>query len=1199
MSKSPTSIQLCPLHVHSQYSVLDGASSLDDFINWAKQNGATTVGVTDHGFQIGLLELYTKAKKAGLNAAPGCEFYVAPPSDWKFNKKPYDYFHVTVWCSSEIGYRNLMKLGSKSFAQDEINGKKRVVSKFGQVKPRITFDELFEHNEGLVIGSGCLIGAVNKALLQGETTGAELNLLRLLEVFKGRMFIEILPHNCTHDWDRKGKKFVENRPSNECADFSHDGDLQKAANLKNIEYARKYDIPLLMTTDAHMVKPSQKAIQDILLQNGDPDGWRFYTTYDCLTTDQAWTHWVENYGNDIEQRKIFTEAIENNNVLGEMCKDLTIKDKYHQPEPKIDQEILEITSNEGDAIRLQILKQIDFHGRMKNDPIWQERLDRELNTILDNPTMSFGRYFLFLEQWCRTMRGYSSISAPGRGSAAGCLVAYLLKITHLDPIKYNLPFERFLSNARIQRGKFPDIDWDQGSKGRDLMIALMKQEYGDKIAQCSTLGTLKVKGALKDVCRILLGWNSADPRINEITKTIPNTPQGVPDGKWLTGYQDQDGIIHDGHILQNPVLDAFFKAHPEVYDAVMGVLNTPRSIGSHASAYLISDESIFNSVPTMQFKDGTLLTQYNAAASFNSVEKAGLVKFDFLSVRVLDTVSQTIRLVQQQAGYKVWDEEIKVGNETFTVTRGELPIEMIPTPDGRLTDIYELPEIAGVFQMISEGKTESLFQINTPIMTPACRQVKPHSIMCLSDLVAGIRPGPLEAIIEDGKTTMWGAYVKRRAGKMATTYAHPDMEPILRGSYGVALYQEDLQLMFQDLAGYSATEADELREILAKKQKEKVQQRIPELRQRLKDKGWTDAQAQVFVNLCIASSAYSFNRAHSASYAMVAYITAYLRYHFPTPYWCSVLSCEKLEDIKEQNYAKTIKDLLLLPSVNGSLHKFEMIDDKVHAPLIIISGVGPAAVEGISRARRDSGPFISFQDFFERVNRSAVDQSVMHNLILCESFASIEPDKSPNELMEEYHYLKRVTALKVGKGKTGEDLFNAVIEYRIKEMEKGQKLDIPEECFRDRLQTEVARLSALPIYRINVHEDFKDLLAAKGVLYDEHKATLRVQGSAIRVYKNVPELTGNIDGQKGTIGVFAGMIQESDTFQFSKDGSKVTALKMTITNDGDSIEAVLWPEQYAELGAPKTDRIVFVIGKIKEARDPGKWSMSVNQLRYV
>jgi DNA-directed DNA polymerase III PolC len=1467
MEKSPTSKKLIPLHCHTVYSVLDGASDIDEYIGWCKRHELPGLAVTDHGWLIGAMDLIKKSKKADITPLPGCEFYLAPDQDYVFGGKPYHYYHVTAWAINEIGYRNLLKLGSLSFKEGLLynDGRKkseRVVSYFGgrQRKPRLTFDELLTYNEGIILGSGCLIGSLNKAFLSGENRGAERNLNRLLEVYRGRLFVEIMPHRVTHDWDRKGKTFVHN----ECTNFAPDGDVQKACNCCSIDMARNNKLPLLMTVDSHFVKPEQHEVQTVLLQNGNPDGWHFYNSYHMLTTDEAWKNWKDIHGGDIEQQKIFSEAVENNYDLIERAKGFSITDGYHQPSVRLDKTLPRNVS-ESEKLKLQILRSVDEHKRMKwDDKRYVERLRTELSVVCDNGIIDFSSYFIFLEQWNRWTRDHSILSAPGRGSGAGSLLCYLLKITHLNPFRYALPFERFLSQGRLKRGKFPDIDWDLGN--RDVLLAKLSETYGERFAQCSTHGTLKVKSALKDACRVILGWNSMDPRIDVITKTVDITPQGVSDRDFLLGYTDADGHSHDGHLDSNIKLRNFFNDHKDVYEMVLKLLGIPRSVGRHASAYFISDQPIHESVPTCTIS-GHRCTQYTA----NPAEAAGLIKFDFLRVNTLSDVSGCIRLIQQRNGHEVKRKRLSYDGNEFDIWEGDISVERLPFGD-ELFDVYDLPDDPSVYREFDLGNTATVFQMNTPLLTNFCKRILPRDIRDLSAIVALVRPGPLSAVIEDGKTTMTEAYIQRKHGEMPVTYAHPDMEPILKETYGVAVYQEQIQQMFSDLAGYSPEGADEMREILAKKKRQKVEKSIPELKKRLKERGWVENQIQVFVNLCIASASYSFNKcvsgdtyflrgkgrhknltikemweakeegkthvgqkykyrgygkaysmkngrlfpnkivdirnegirtvyrvetkngafikvtknhkfptpkgekllsdivvgdelyvnagyeqedstcrfnegvlntpkfgqsgfqkleetsrkllikisrklkkeqckcqicnrmmsrkeihhidgdhgnqklsnlsilcpschkkehykmgrrrkgekgalvsiekivsikecekeevfdiemehpfhnfavdtgivtsnSHSASYATVAYQCMFLKKHYPLEWWSSVLQNAKVEDIRDKNYANAVKDILVLPHVNGPMKTFELLGDKVHAPLYLIDGVGPKACQVIEQERIANGDYCSFQDFFERVNKRFVSKDIVHKMILCGAFDQLKDEMSVRDRLRFYHQLRRVTALKCGqqkfsflnddkeeevtwKVKTGDDLIKAVEDF------KG-KLDVPE-LYQDDVELEVQRLRLLPIYRLDVHSHFKAVLERnkflygmpgqpKQVTYNDGRVkclVLRTQDDLVYYYDKYGRYNPNRE-----VG-WVGLVQKCEEFVYKDKRTKqqVTALKLYLANDGDSLECLLWPSLYGQKGKIRESAIIFCKGKLKPSRESGKWSMSVQDIKEI
>ena len=908
-----------------------------------------------------------------------------------------------------------------------------------------------------------------------------------------------------------------------------------------------------------------------------------------LRTEDAWAHWEGVYGSDQESCSTFQRAVEANYEIADRAKGFTkIKDPFHQPEVIIPQDIKAAVPTEEEALKLLLLRKISENGRMRwEDRGYVDRLNKEMKVICDNGIINFARYFLFLEHWNQWTRDHSILSAPGRGSGAGSLLCYLLKITHLNPFDLGLPFERFLSMGRLKRGKFPDIDWDLGQ--RDLLIAKLSETYTDRFAQCSTHGTLKVKSAIKDACRVLLGWNSSHPEVDQLTKTIPPTPTGVDDEKFLVGYTDAENTKHEGHIDSNPLLKRFFEAHPEVFKMVLKLLGIPRSVGRHASAYFISDRPIWESVPTCNIS-GNIVTQYTAKPS----EKAGLIKFDLLRVNTLSDISGCVRLVQQRMGYKVARERMTIKNESFDVWKGELGVDQVPMPDGQVLDIYQLPPDNAVFDDFAQGKTETVFQMNTPLLTAFCKRVKPRSLRDLSAIVALVRPGPLTAdtgipLNNDTNYTMTEAFIARRDGDLDVTYVHPGLEPILSETHGVAVYQEQLQQIFSDLAGYSPEEADQIRELVAKKEKDQMEKLIPEIKERLRNCNWNENQIQVLISLCEASASYSFNKAHSASYATVAYQCMFLKHHYPLEWWTAVLQNAKVEDIREKGYAYAIKEILVLPHVNGPMDTFELRDGKVHAPLYLIEGIGDSACRVLRESRETRGDFTSFQDFYERMAGRAVDLKVMHALILCGAFAQVCP-LPPKDLLYLYHAFRRVQELKIGRDKTGTALTDAVDQY----MASGKKLDVPD-LYMDQVELEVLKLKLLPIYRMDVHDHFKTLFEKNYFIYDHTgRITTRVAGETVRVLRSIRDIP-KLDTM--TV-VWVGLLQSCDEFRYKdkKTSKQVTALKCQIVNDGDGLECILWPQYYQTAGAPKETKIILAKGILKESREPGKWTMYVQAM---
>jgi len=1303
---------------------------------------------------IGLLELYSKSKEAGVVPLPGCEFYVVPDKDHPFQADIYDYCHVTVWAYNEQGYKNLMKLGSISWQQDELFGisrkdkkkiwtpKDRVVSKFGVAKPRITFDELAQYSAGLVGASGCLIGPLAKATLNREREGFDLYVNKLRAIFKDRLYLEIMPHCVTHNWNKKTNSFEEI----ECTDLSPDGDLQRTANLAVLEAAKRERLPLLLTVDSHFVKPEQKGLQDAILSQGEEGGFRFHNSYHMVTTNEAWQFWRERYGEDEDNRKMFQEAVENNHAIADLAKDIKIQTSYHQVQPEIPQEITAAVSSPKEQQYTLVYNLINKHGRMPwGNQVYEQRLQSELEIIVENGKLNFLPYFLFKEKWGSWAREMGLFHGIGRGSAGGSLLSYLLKITHIDPIKWQLPFERFLSRARIERGKYPDIDSDWSD--RDLLLEKLKEEYGDRYAQISTHGTLKIKMAIKDALRFFEGQVSKEDE--KFIHKIPNTPMGVMDQNFLLGYVDKDKNVHEGLVDTMPELKAWLEARPAVFDMMRQLLGIPRSVGRHASGIVVSDVPVSEVVPTC-YISGSLCTQYTA----NDVEKSGLIKYDELTVTFYAYVARCIWLIHKDAGWKTWSEQVTVNGQEFTVLRSERPLTILPIrqPDGSLLelDVYNLPEEKDVFDMISAGDTASLFQISSNLLTDFCRRTAPRSVADISALVALVRPGPLDAEVEPG-LTMAEAYVKRRAGEIPVKYPHPDMEQLTSETYGIILYQEQLQKAFSILADYSPEDADYFREVLAKKKAQEVQGHFPKIREKLAARGWNDVQVQTFIDACTAASRYSFNCidgdellvtdeglvpmrtvasapekfrvatlneshavsyvtpshgafmgekevfeivlengnkiqatedhrfytnhgwktlkevlsnnyeilivdveevmeapvvaradgtlvkvtsfkslgvkrvydleipgthnfilqsgavahncAHSAAYGSAAYIGAYLKKRFPVEWWAAVLSASDVSDIKKKGYSHAAKDHMRLPHVNGPIHTFEVVEQDgvktIDAPLAAVLGFGQASRADLQKIR-EKGPISSILDFFCRTRGTRISSGVFKDLVLSGCFDLLHPDMEKKDMLELYFWLQRVSGLKAGRDKMGEELLEAALARMESHPEEIQDANL-DPGISDLVWLNTEKIRRLSLYDFHPLVALKEVLSTKGFIYTHKDVRFRMRQEEILVMEN---LSGAADYHSavGWVGILTEV--KGWTYQSKKKGTQETACKLQVDCGGEVLECVMWPDTYQRykpmlIKMSKTD-IVFVVGSVKaSAFSRSGYSMNVDFFRGV
>jgi DNA polymerase-3 subunit alpha len=526
----------------------------------------------------------------------------------------------------------------------------------------------------------------------------------------------------------------------------------------------------LLTLDAHFVRPETKAVQDILLQNGNKTGWRASSAYFQMDTEQAWMAWRKNHSGIEGFENLFCRAVENNTRFAELIQPIAFPKQYHLPEIEIPIHISsKVTSNE-DRLMMLTLERIRFHDRLPKELVARElyllRLQRELEVIANNGKVNFLPYFLIIDlEVTSYMESIHSLVGPGRGSAAGSLLSYLLKITHVDPIVWKLSFERFLSAGRIARGKFPDIDLDFGDP--KLVVGHLTENFRDRFARICTTGTAKLKGAIKDVCRVLL--NTGDDKVlaaevNAICESVDDAPQGADIKKWLYGHQDEEGA-HVGHLDQNKSLKDFFANHEEVHLMVDEVLGVPRSVGRHASAYCISDSPIGELVPMCNIK-GEDCTQF----TMGPVESLGLIKMDFLGLNTLNDIEGALKIIRERRGFSI---------DIYRMVEG-LP-EHIQAGDTIGVNIV----CKKTFDEFCRGNTPTVFQFKTKVATPLCLSVRPRTLMDLANITANGRPGTMYALMEDGKTTLIEEWVARRQGERPVVYLHPDLKEILEPTDGI------------------------------------------------------------------------------------------------------------------------------------------------------------------------------------------------------------------------------------------------------------------------------------------------------------------------------------------------------------------------------------------------------------------------------
>ncbi len=885
------------LHCHSEYSLLDGANKIDRMFARVKALKQPALAMTDHGNMFGAIEFYREALGHGIKPIIGCEIYVAPTS--RFERKgvdrgPKEYNnHLILLAMNKEGYRNLCKLVSLGYMEGFY------------YKPRIDKDLLKELNGGLIALSACLQGEVSQALSAGLYEKARSAVEQYASIFGDRYYIEI-----------QDNKLAE----------------QEKVNRLLVELARETSIPVVATNDCHYGERDDYQAHDVLLcvQTGK-------TIHDDnrlkLETDELYLKSAEEMARGFDY---CPGAVERSLEIADRC-NLEIEfGKYHFPTFTPPREIslddyLDELAHRGLEERLEGVTDPEVRKT------YLERLEYELGVIKD---MQFPGYFLVVADFINYAKRSGIPVGPGRGSSAGSLVAYALRITDLDPIRHVLLFERFLNP---ERKSMPDIDVDFCIRGRAQVIQYVKEKYGaDRVAQIATFGTLKAKAAIKDVGRAL-GFSFAEA--DAIAKLIPAPKQGF------------DHSLTDAMKME-PRLPEMMKSDPRVktlMDHALRLEGLVRHASTHAAGVVLSNLPLVDHLPLFVDKEGGIVTQYE----MSWVEKIGLVKFDFLGLKTLTLIHDCLKLIEIARGVKV-------------------DLDQLPLDDKK------------TYRTLCQGNTTGIFQLESTGIREMTVRIRPN---CFEDLVAILalyRPGPLDSgMAED--------YIKRKSGKEKVKYLHPLLEPILKDTYGVIVYQEQVMQTAQILAGYTMGEADILRRAMGKKDPEEMAAQRERFVSGAVAKKIDEKRAMEIFDQMETFARYGFNKSHSAAYALVSYQTAYLKTHYPVEFMASLMTSEMGDTDKViKNLAECRdKDIeVLAPDVNESRANFTPVGDKIRFGLAGVKNVGEKAVEVILESRAKDGPFESLFDFCRRVDMTAVNRRVIESLIKCGAFDATQVSRA-------------------------------------------------------------------------------------------------------------------------------------------------------------------------------------------------------------
>lgn len=983
------------LHNHSKYSLLDAVPSPEEWVGWCLETGTPALAVTDHGTAISMydalkskdfIKAYNKEHKTNhaldaVTLIPAVELYV------KLNAEDKSHFHITAWAASTEGYHNLMKLSSLAYED--------TVSFFGSVKARVNFEQIKQHKAGIKFGTGCIAGPIGKAFWDGDKKLAEERFLMYKELFGEDLYIEFHCNDVTHNFNKKTGSF-DQIPGDEC---SCDGNKQKGYNTFLREMVDKHGGKCIPVTDAHFILPEDKIIQDCLLKNGNSNGWYFYESYHQLRSEEMYAKLKLHLGEEWLTEARFAEWIENTYEVADAAKNISVKHEYHLPKVVIPGDIQAKTPDYDLQTYYFMMQLIKEHGRWNDDPVYIARFKQELDVIMKNETLNFIPYFLMYEDIGRFARSKGILQNIARGSAGGSLISFYLKIIHVDPIAANLPFERFLSHARIRAGSFPDIDADIGDRARSLIMEYLRDKYGLGFAQIATFQKMKTKNAIKDAMFALYGRNRNDVEVRTICDSIPDSPQGVDEYDFLYGGTDQEGNYNAGQVEINKNLANFFAAYPDVERMVKKLIGTIRGWSRHASAFVISTLDLAaERVPTMIMKDKELgdlrVTQYDAGM----VEKCGLVKADILGIKTLTAVSDCVKLVKDAGGPDYLEE-----------LRG-MPF------------IYRLPEDQAIYVDFHNKDTDSSFQYNTELIKGMVQEFNPLRRKDLMDFTAVARPGALDAPLYD--TTAAKYYMDVKNGIRKLEYLHSDLEPILKESHGVFVYQEEVMRFLVEVAGYSWEESDLIRGAIAKKKSEVIMATFAKIRTSCKARGWDDDAIETVCQQIQAFARYSFNKSHSYAYSELGYITMYLKHHHPLQWWAANLNMANGDEEKMRKFISKLGDVVKPPSLRHPTNEFAVrkVDgiDRIVTPLSAIKGVGPAVVKELCT----KGPFASVADFIARIDHAKVNSGGISYLVKGRAADDMMDTTITSYPERRKAFIDEYSLLRGKKIKLQEDIFN-------------------------------------------------------------------------------------------------------------------------------------------------------------------------------
>ena len=1097
-----------PLHIHTEYSLLDGAIRVNELVDFAKENDMPAIAITDHGVMYSAIEFYEYAEKVGIKPLVGCEFYVHNGDIHEKDPNNNPCYHLILIAKDTKGYMNLIKLVSTAWCEGRY------------YKPRINWELLEKHHEGLVCCSACLAGEVLCYLKDGNKQKAKEVAKQYKDLFGDDYYIELQDHGIAD---------------------------QKRTNPDLIEIAKELDIKMVITNDSHYLRKEDADMHDTLLclntnsDKDDPNRFHFENNEFYVKTKEEMREAFKWMDSDM-----FEECVKNTEEVANKC-DLHIK-LHDAPLPYYEVPKGYTTETYLNHLVMEGLKK--RYGENPDDSIY-ERAKYELGVI---EKMGFPAYFLITWDFINFAKTHDIPVGPGRGSAAGSIVAYALGITDIDPIFHKLLFERFLNPERFT---MPDIDIDFCIERRGEVIDYVVEKYGeDKVCQIITFMTYAPKAAFKGVGRILrVPFVESNRLTGLIDPAIEIAKAENPKAEWLKDALKAEGsefkqlYDDDYKTYTDDGKEISFKRWVDLACAIEGLKN---GTGTHAAGVIISHDPLDTILPVQPSKEGIVQTGY---PKHEATEVLDLLKMDFLGLRNLTMITKTVKMVEKYRGVK-------------------LDINHIPLDD------------KPTYEMLSKGETVGVFQLESQGMINLVKRLKPDVFEDLGALVALFRPGPLGSGMVDD-------FVARKHGEQEVTYAHPDLEPVLKDTYGTIVYQEQIMQVFQILADYSLGQADQVRRMMGKKDQKAMEEQRGKFIEASAKHGMSKENAEKLFNQILAFASYCFNRAHSAAYAFVAYQTAYLKCHYPVEYLSALLS--SVADRKDQTQlyieeAQKFGIKVLPPDVNKSYLEYSPDGNNIRFGMAAIKGVGENVVNAIIEEREKNGEFKNVFDFAKRLDPKVVNKKSMEGLIKAGAFSTIE--KSRKQLMDNLdHILSSSAKLAKEKAMGQVSLFAAAGGDDFESVQF--KLGGTEEEYSDKIIQQFEK-------------EFLGFYVTSHPLFSIRQNLPFLRTHSISALKNMPDFDSLKDSHKDTrpaMATICGLVTSLRKIPTKKDPAKFHVFGV-VEDLTDKVEVAIFnrtaekiAEQYGN-DAFAVEKKVILSGKVQH-RDENSTSLVVDSLKPV